>query len=127
MGYWFAESEEELLNILETENWRDLTKQNEQINEVYLIIRKEQESNLWKKRIKLSNKKINQEYWIRKKPGWYLIKSSKDFPCLITCFQKTSNEIWIKHIAICEFDYELKRFTNLVNLEHGIQLNTDEI
>ncbi|WP_088068185.1 hypothetical protein [Gottfriedia luciferensis] len=127
IGYWFAESKEELMNIIETGHGKKLIKQNEQINEVYFTIREKQELELWQKRIKLSNKVVNQAYWRRKKTGWYLIKSNKNFPCLITCFQKTNKDIWIKHIAICEFDYDLKRIINLINLENGIQLNPEEI
>ncbi len=62
------------------------------------------------------------ENWIGKQPGWYVIKSSKYFPCTITCVQKTRHTVWIEHVGICETQNDMKRLINIINLEHNIHL-----
>jgi hypothetical protein len=125
IGYWFGDNKKDIVNSINCGGWANLVNQEGQIDDVYQVIREKQERELWKKRIKLPNN-INQENWNGKKTGWYIIRSCKNYPCTMTCIQKTKHSIWIKHVCVCESNNDLKKFLNLINLEHNIKLFPDE-
>ncbi|AGK53699.1 hypothetical protein [Bacillus sp. 1NLA3E] len=125
-GYWFSDNKNDLINYINCGQWKNLVNQVDQIADVYQVIREEQEKGLWEKRIKLPNNTNYQENWKGKKAGWYIIKSCKHFPCSMTCIQKTNNSLWIEHIGISESENDIKKFINLINLEHNVHLISDE-
>ena len=126
IGYWFSDNKNDLINYINCGQWANLINQVEQISDVYQAIREEQERELWEKRIKLPNNTNYQDNWKEKKPGWYIIKSCKNFPCSMTCIQKIKYSLWIEHVCICESENDIKKFINLINLEHNVHLISDD-
>jgi hypothetical protein len=127
ISYWFGDNKNEITKIINCEGWSNLLNHEEELNDVYHVIREKQEKELWKKRYKLPNNIKHQENWQGKKTGWYLIRSCKHFPCTLTCINKTKNSIWIEHVCVCESNNDIKKFLNLINLEHNIHLIPGDI
>jgi hypothetical protein len=108
---------------INSKKWTNLLRADEQISEVYEVIRKEQEKIIWNTRMELTN---SLEKWVGEQPGWYIIISSKNFPCTITCLQKTGQTVWIEHVGVCETQNDMKKLINIINIEHNIHLSLKE-
>jgi hypothetical protein len=65
--------------------------------------------------------------WKDLRTGWVVLRSSSNFPCILTCLQKKRYSIWIEHVHVCEKENDIKKFLNLINIEHNIHLKSGEI
>lgn len=123
IGYWFADNVNEILCRIQKAGFTSIinSKENE-INEIYNLIRIQQDNENWSKRKMLQFLSIMKKPWKDLKRGWYVIKSGNKFPMIVTCIQKKRFSIWIEHIQICETEGDIKKFLNQINLEHHIHL-----
>jgi hypothetical protein len=69
IGYWFGDNKNEITKIINCEGWSNLLNREEELNDVYHVIREKQEKELWKNRYKLPNNIKHQENWQGKKTG----------------------------------------------------------
>jgi hypothetical protein len=123
LGYWFADQESDILIAIKDAGFTDPIKSDlNEINEVYQSIRIEQDKENWSKRSRLRFLSIVKKPWKDLRKGWYVLKSSDNFPCTLTCIQKKRYSIWIEHIKVCETEGDIKKFLDLLNLEHDIKL-----
>jgi hypothetical protein len=127
LGYWFAEHENDIKRAIQAAGFSDAIKseQNE-IDEIYHSIRGEQEQKDWSKRKMLNVLSFMKKPWKDLKEGWYVLNSSTNFPMILTCIQKKRYSVWIEHIRVCETEVDIKKFLNLINLEHNINLTAPE-
>jgi hypothetical protein len=128
LGYWFREKESEILCAINDAGFTDLMKAHKnEINEIYQSIRMEQDKENWSKRSRLHFLSFMKKPWKDLKKGWYVIKSSSHFPCILTCIQKKRYSVWIEHIQVCENKNDAIKFINLINTEHNIQLTAKDL
>jgi hypothetical protein len=126
LGYWFVDRENEIHSAIQKAGFSDLIKsEKNQIDEIYRSIRMEQEKENWSKRKRLHVLSIMKKPWKDLRKGWYVLKSNTDYPMILTCIQKKRYSIWIEHIQVCETEEDIKRFLNLVNIEHNIKLTSN--
>ena len=126
LGFWYADNEGELQCAIKSAGFTDIINSNfDDINEVYQSIRFEQDQQNWSKRSKLPILTILKKPWKDFRKGWYVIKSSANFPCILTCIQKKRYSVWIEHIKVCETKSDAVKFINSINAEHNIHLNYD--
>lgn len=123
LGYWFADQESEILCAIKSAGFIYIMKsKNDGISEIYQSIRMEQDKDNWSKRRRLHIFSFMNKPWKDLKEGWYVIKSSSHFPCILTCIQKKQYSVWIEHIQVCENKNDAIKCINLINTEHNIQL-----
>lgn len=123
LGFWFSDNENDIYRALKDAGYTDpINSQKNELNEIYHSIRMEQDKKNWSSRRKLQAMAIIRKPWKDLKKGWYVLKSSNNFPMVLTCVQKKQISIWIEHIKVCESQEDVKKFINLVNLEHHIKL-----
>jgi hypothetical protein len=128
LGYWFRDKESEILWAIKDAGFTDLLKsQKNEINEIYQSIRMEQDKENWSKRSRLHFLSFMKKPWKDLKEGWYVIKSSSYFPCILTCIQKKRYSVWIENIQVCENKNDAIKFINLINTEHNIQLTAKDL
>jgi hypothetical protein len=126
LNYWFGDSEDDIQCDVKKAGYVEFKLSNlEDIKEVYQSIRLEQELQNWFKRRKLPILTIWKKPWKNLRKGWYVLKSTKGFPMVLTCVQKKQFSIWIEHIQVCETEEDISTFLNLVNREHSIKLITE--
>jgi hypothetical protein len=123
LEYWFADNENDIHHALHKAGFFDPIKsQKGEIDQIYQAIREEQDKENWSKRRKLNFLLPMKKPWKEIPKGWYVLKSGYDFPMALTCIQKKRYAIWIEHIKVCETEEDIKKFLNLVNLEHNVNL-----
>ncbi|WP_342043883.1 hypothetical protein [Bacillus sp. OTU2372] len=130
LGFWFADSEKEIHRAIKEAGFNttiEMKSQKNVLNEIYQLIRIEQDKKNWSKRRMLKVISIMRKPLKDLRKGWYVLKSSNNFPMVLTCIQKKQFAIWIEHIQICETQEDIKKFINLVNLEHNIKLSPEPI
>jgi hypothetical protein len=126
LNYWFGDSEDEIQFNVKKAGYFEFKLSNlEDIKEVFQSIRLEQELQNWFKRRKLPILTIWKRPWKNLRKGWYVLKSTNDFPTVLTCIQKKQFSIWVEHIQVCETEEDIRTFLNLVNTEHSIKLITE--
>lgn len=126
LNYWFGDSEDEIQLDVKNGGYVEFKLSNlEDIKEVYQSIRLEQELQNWFKRRKLPILTIWKRPWKDLRKGWYVLKSTNDFPMVLTCIQKKQFSIWVEHKQVCENEEDFRTFLNLVNKEHSIKLITE--
>jgi hypothetical protein len=126
LNYWFGDSEDQIQFDVKNAGYFEFKLSNlEDIKEVYQSIRLEQELQNWFERRKLPILTIWKRPWKDLRKGWYVLKSTNDFPMVLTCIQKKQFSIWVEHIQICETEDDITTFLNLVNTEHSIKLITE--
>ncbi|MDQ0199310.1 hypothetical protein [Neobacillus ginsengisoli] len=123
LGYWFADHENEIHCAIQKAGFSaPMISQKNEIDQIYQIIRTEQNKKNWSIRRRLHFLLIMKKPWKELTEGWYVLKSCNDFPMAVTCIQKKRYSIWIEHIKVCETEEDIKEFLSLVNLEHNINL-----
>ncbi|WP_307414297.1 hypothetical protein [Neobacillus ginsengisoli] len=123
LGYWFTDNENDIHHAIQKAGFSDPIKsQKGEIDQLYQAIRAEQDKENWSKRRRLHFLLNMRKPWNELTEGWYVLKSGNDFPMALTCIQKKGYSIWIEHIKVCETVEDIKKFLNLVNLEHDINL-----
>ena len=127
LGYWFADDESEINSSVKKAGWNNLINANNQIKEIYKCIRSEQEKENWQKRRRLPFHSMFKKPWKGWKEGWFIIRSNNHFPCILSCIQKKQFSVWVVHVHVCEKEYDIKKFLNLINAEHNINLKSGEI
>ncbi|MDP4087315.1 MAG: hypothetical protein Q8934_22385 [Bacillota bacterium] len=126
LGYWFGDNQNEIHGFIKDAGFNDIiSAQPTDIKEIYQIIRMEQDKENWSKRSRLNFFMVLKKPWKNLKKGWYVLKSSSNYPMTLTCIQKKRFSVWIEHIQVCENLKDTKRFLNLINSEHHIQLQTE--
>ena len=126
MGYWFADSQEELMRQTEQSGWIDVLKADKnEVKEIYLDIRREQARQDWERRTILSLSILFRKPWREMKPGWYIIRSRSQFPLIASCIRKSRWFIWLEHVRVCENLDDMKNFTYSINQKHGISLHLE--
>lgn len=126
LGYWFADQKSEILCAIKDVGFTTPIKsQKNEINEIYQSIRMEQDKENWSKRSRLPFLSIMKKPWKDLRNGWYVLKSSAKFPCILTCIQKKRYSIWIEHLHVCENQNDAIKFVNLINTEHNIYLKSE--
>ncbi|MFB6468141.1 hypothetical protein ACE38V_15245 [Cytobacillus sp. Hz8] len=128
MGYWFADNEEDIHVAIQKAGFSKLIQRSDlEIKEVYHCIRKEQEKENWSNRTRLPFLTVIKEPWKNLSDGWFILQSSTNFPCVLTCIQKKRNSVWIEHVQVCENQNDRIKFLNLINHAHNIHLVSKEI
>lgn len=123
LGYWFADNPNEIHRFTQEAGFSNTAKAKEnEINEIYLSIRMEQDKDNWTKRSMLHLFSMMKKPWKDLRKGWYVLRSDANFPMVLTCIQKKRYSIWIEHIQVCETEADIKKFINLINTEHNIKL-----
>jgi hypothetical protein len=125
LGYWFADHENDIYCAIQNVGFINIMASKEtELNEVYQSIRTVQDNENWSNRRRLPYLSIIKKPWINLGKGWYVLKSSTNYPMILTCLQKKRYSIWIEHIQVCENSNDAIKFINLINTVHNIQLNT---
>jgi len=126
LRYWFADQENEILFAVKDAGFTSpISSQVDDINDIYQVVRMKQDIENWSKKSKLKFYLILKKPWKDLRKGWYVLKSSTNFPCVLTCIQKKRYSIWIEHIQVCEDKNDAVKFINLINTEHNIHLNSE--
>lgn len=73
---------------MEKEGWKNSIRRDNQVNEIYECIRKEQNKKNWNNKAKLSFLKNLNRPWKDLELGWYVLRSNTHFPCTLTVIQK---------------------------------------
>ncbi|MED4226970.1 hypothetical protein [Neobacillus cucumis] len=128
LGYWFADHEKDIYCAIKDAGFIDLIKgQETEINEIYQSIRMEQDKENWSKRSRLHVLSIVKKPWRNLSKGWYVLRSSSDYPMNLTCIQKKRYSIWIEPIQVCEDQNDAIKFLNIINKEHNIHLQYEDL
>lgn len=128
LGYWFADHEREILCSINDAGFTSPIKSEiAEINDIYQFVRAEQDQENWAKRSRLRFLSILKKPLKNLSKGWYVLTSSHNFPCILTCIQKKRFSIWIEHIQVCENKNDAVKFINLINAEHNIHLDSTKI
>ncbi|MCZ8513563.1 hypothetical protein O9H85_14190 [Paenibacillus filicis] len=127
MGYWFADSQTDLLNNVRKAGWTHWIDDASSIKlkKVYDSIRMEQEKLDWQRRSCLRLSAAFRKPWKHVKPGWYVLRSNRDFPTHVSAIQKKRYTVWLVHVAVCENEKDLFRFIERVQRQHSIKLYSE--
>ncbi|WML44630.1 hypothetical protein [Neobacillus sp. PS3-40] len=89
LGYWFADNENDIHRALKDTGFTDIIEsQQTEVKEVYQTIRIEQDKENWSKRRRLHFFFMVRKPWKDLRKGWYVLKSSTNYPMILTCIQK---------------------------------------
>ena len=125
LGYWFADKVSEILIAIKDAGFSSpIQSQKNDVDEIYQTIRMEQDRDNWTQKSRLPFICILKKPWKDLRKGWYILKSSTNYPTILTCIQKKQYSIWIEHIQVCEHKNDAVKFINLINTEHNIQLSS---
>ncbi|WML48984.1 hypothetical protein RCG23_02395 [Neobacillus sp. PS3-34] len=92
------------------------------LRQIYDTIRLEQEKKNWSTCKRLPILTVLQNPWRSFPPGWYILRSRKQFPFITYVIHRTIYTITIEHCRVCENNEDVKKFINQTNQEHSINL-----
>ena len=120
--YHFEDNEKSLVQWLQKENWGILRRVTDKANDFYRSLRRHQESREWAYHSRMTFYTIYKNPWKTVKLGWYVIRSSNTYPCIVTAVERKKLSVWIHHQYICETDQDLDTFISRVNKEWDVSL-----
>ncbi|MFT8390821.1 MAG: hypothetical protein ABF683_06015 [Sporolactobacillus sp.] len=92
------------------------------LREIYTAIRNTQSDADWNKRSRIHTFGVQESPWKKMKPGWYIVRSRKQFPLYISSVHVRLFSTWLVHTAVCENQKQVAAFIQKVNQTHHIKL-----
>ncbi|MFT9427824.1 MAG: hypothetical protein ABF586_11730 [Sporolactobacillus sp.] len=92
------------------------------LREIYTSIRNTQSDENWNKRTRIHTFGVRESPWKKMKPGWYIVRSRKQFPLYISAVHVRLISTWLVHTAVCENQKEVAAFIHRVNQTHHVKL-----
>lgn len=99
-----------------------IQRDNTRLREIYTSIRNRQSDADWNKRSRIHTLGVRESPWKKLKPGWYIVRSRKQFPFYISSVHVRLFSTWLVHTAVCENQKEVAAFIQRVNQTHHIKL-----
>jgi hypothetical protein len=98
----------------------------EVIYEKYKCIRERQRAQDWNAHRRLPLFSVLRLPWKDVAPGWYVLKSRRNFPYHLSIIHRKFHSVWLEHAAVCENEDELQALVSKAADTHHIPLQIME-
>ncbi|GGL54872.1 hypothetical protein [Sporolactobacillus putidus] len=120
LRYAFADNEE--VAKAKIQSGESAKRDDAHLEEIYKFIRNTQKDEDWGKRSRLHLFGVRESPWKKMKPGWYIVRSRKQYPLYISAVHVKRFSTWLNHTAVCENQKDVSDFIQKVNRTHHIKL-----